>query len=920
MTDKADIKGEQMTQEGAPIVIDHPFGDHDLLLMRRLKVTECMDELFNIEAHVVSRRTNLEFEKILGKEVGFTIKQGDEDRYFHGIVANFMQYATSDPTLDQVTWYELKVYPKIWLLTLSKDCRIFQNETPIDIIEKVLKEHGVTDVDIKATGGTIEREYCVQYNETHFDFVTRLMQEEGIFFFFKHEKNKHTLILADMDTHYDECEGSETLGYDDSSTEIPPINTVTRCDFQEHVSPLSHAANDYNMTNAGTNLYSQAPGEPLEDTIVGDVYEYSGQMDHEDIPTQDRLEKLMTIRLEEQQSLRKNIYMKSTAPYLFAGGKFKVTKHHRDDIKDKFYVVHRVIHEMQSAIIQDENASAKEIKNFNFLYENSVDAFHDELPYRPRRRIKPPLIESVQSAVVTGPEGEEIWVDEYGRIKIKFKWDRQWPDDDTSSCWVRVQQGWAGNNWGVLFTPRIGMEVMVSFINGNPNRPVVTGSLYNSDHMPPYLSERVTDEFTPTKSGIETKSSKEGGGAPDAFNELRFEDKSGAEQIYIRAQKDKDTYIIENETKHIEKGSSWLVVDQGDRNVMLQGGGAAVAKTTPDGQALPAGLGDDILTLKTGSRYTTFLSGNGAIRDVTHIIEGLTEYQNDKGSMSRIFQEGNDLKTLLKGNREVVVKEGNDFHKIVTGNRQKVIETGDQTHEIETGDDKTLIHTGSHLTQIKEGDHKLKIDSGNIGVQLDEGNEVRKLKSGDYKLTLDDGDKKVTISAGDTILTLTGDKLETVTGNYEGTYTEKFTLKVTGAISIVSQDNIAITAVANIVMSAGGNITMEAVGNVNITSGEHTTVEADGDVKATCEGDMILESTGNTKMTSEKDVDIESGDDMSLESGGDLYIDSLDDTFIDAGGDLDLDDADGLTITSGGDIFVESEACDFEPSSFSVTT
>ena len=172
--DDSDLsKGEQMTQDGAPLTIDHPFDDgtdegRDMLLMRNLKVREKLDDLFSIEAHVVSKRTNLEFEDIVGQTVGFRIEQDDEDRYFHGVVTNFMQYATSDPELDQVTWYELKVRPKLWLLTLSKDCRVYQNQSPLDIIKGILEEFEITDFDFKAEGGQEPREYVVQYNETYF--------------------------------------------------------------------------------------------------------------------------------------------------------------------------------------------------------------------------------------------------------------------------------------------------------------------------------------------------------------------------------------------------------------------------------------------------------------------------------------------------------------------------------------------------------------------------------------------------------------------------------------------------------------------------------------------------------------------------------------------------------------------------------
>jgi len=330
------IRGTQLTQFEATITIDHPLGDPDLLNMRRMKVHEGIDELFVIEAHVASPSPDISFDSIVGKEVTFAIKLQDGDRYFHGIVGHFMQYATSDPNANEVTWYELKVYPKLWLLTLSSDCRIFQNEKPLDIIKTVLTEHGVTDVLFQTTTcGQVIREYCVQYNETHFEFVCRLMEEEGVFYFFKHEQGKHTLILADAPTAFQPCVGSEQLSYTDSSPDKAFLNTLYQCDFSERVASLSHAANDYNMKTASMKLYSMDMAGPVQETLKGDLYEYPGQVDHEDIPAQGRLEALIKLRLEEAQALQKYITGESIAPYLTNGGSFLLAKHHRADMMGK---------------------------------------------------------------------------------------------------------------------------------------------------------------------------------------------------------------------------------------------------------------------------------------------------------------------------------------------------------------------------------------------------------------------------------------------------------------------------------------------------------------------------------------------------------------------------------------------------------
>jgi len=914
------IRGTQLTQFEATITIDHPLGDPDLLNMRRMKVHEGIDELFVIEAHVASPSPDISFDSIVGKEVTFAIKLQDGDRYFHGIVGHFMQYATSDPNANEVTWYELKVYPKLWLLTLSSDCRIFQNEKPLDIIKTVLTEHGVTDVLFQTTTcGQVIREYCVQYNETHFEFVCRLMEEEGVFYFFKHEQGKHTLILADAPTAFQPCVGSEQLSYTDSSPDKAFLNTLYQCDFSERVASLSHAANDYNMKTASMKLYSMDMAGPVQETLKGDLYEYPGQVDHEDIPAQGRLEALIKLRLEEAQALQKYITGESIAPYLTNGGSFLLAKHHRADMMGKKYVIHRITHEVQSGVEPDLHED-RDIRERSYLYRNSFKAFEDSVIYRPPRKTPRPKIESIQSAIVTGPVGEEIWTDEYGRIKVQFKWDRQWPNDDTSSCWIRVQQGWGGNNWGVLFTPRIGMEVMVNFLDGDPSRPVVTGSLYNSDNRPPYLPERVTGEFTPTKSGFKTKSSIFPAG-PEKFNEHRFEDKTGEEQVYKRAEKDDDSYTIETETKHIEKGSKWLVLDHGDRNVLLKGGGSAVPKTTPKGQDLPAGAGDDILELSTGSRYTSFMSGNGPIRDTTYIKEGLTEYQHDKGTMSRVFKEGNDRKTIIKGNREVVLKEGNDFHKIIKGNRHTVIATGDNTHEIITGDDKTYIHTGNHLMCIETGNKKLKIDLGNKGTLIDQGNEVTRLKKGNQRLMIDLGNRIITLQSGNSTLTLeAGNQTEDVTGHYYGTYTETYNLTVTGNINIVGKDNINVTAANDINVKSGANINVTAASNISVKAGGDISMTAGGKITATSGSSTSVTAGSSISTTSGSSTSVTAGSSITGTAGSSVSLTSGGATSVTAGGSISLTSGGSHTITSGGSMTVTASATTFTVSSFTVIT
>ena len=923
-----------LTQENASLIIEHNLPDKDVFNIRSITVTEAIDEPFEIIAHVVSEKPDIDFKDMIGKPVTFTMRIEDEDRVFHGIVAHFMQFATPDPNANDVTWYEIKAYPKMWFLKLSSDCRIFQDETPKEIINTVLNEHGVDEVAFKLTKcGQLKREYCVQYNETNFDFISRIMEEEGMYYFFDHGPDGHVLVIADDLSAHPLCKGAEVLEYEPARPQSPMFNVITKCDPKQKVVSLAHAMSDYNMTIASTQLFAMMSSGGNGITAgsrdselntqktkeygekVGENYEYPGQLDHEDIPTKDRLEHLTRLRIEEMDSMQTAIVGESTSPYLSTGGKFELVKHNREDINGK-YILKKITHEIISAS-EDISEQRGADPNDTYLYSNSFEAYVEGQPYRPVRKTRRPKIESIQSAMVTGPEGEEIWTDIYGRIKVQFKWDRVWPNNDTSSCWIRVLQGWGGNNWGVLFTPRIGMEVMVSFLDGDPDRPVVTGCLYNSDHMPPYLPERITGEMTPTKSTIKSNSSKGGGG----FNEFRYEDKKGDEQVYFRAEKDYDRYIIENETKHIEKGSSWLTVDQGNRDVALLGGGDAVPKTTPAGQAHPSGQGDDNLELTTGRRNASFLSQSGAVHDSTRIIEGDTWYQNDLGNYLDIQKQGNYSKTIVQGNHDSVIETGNKSWHIDTGNKSTVIKTGDRRAEIKTGNDITHIETGDQYTHIKTGDKKILIDLGNIGIKLDKGNHVTKQLDGNFKVDIDKGDDIVIIQVGNQTLTLAaGDNLEDVTGNYNGTYTKKYTLTVTEDISVTSSANISITAADNITVKAGGNIEMTAGGRFAMKSGGDMSAETGANLDVKSAANSTYKSGSGTSIKAGAALNTKSGAGTSITAGAKFSTTSGASTSMKSGASFEVNSGAALTMSIGGSMTVTAGATTFTVSSFAVIT
>ena len=924
----------QLTQDQAYLKLDHPLKE-DLFNVRHIKVVETMDEPFEITAQMVSEKPDIDYKKLIGKDVTFTLDIEGKPRYFHGVVGSFRQYATPDPNTHDVTWYELKAYPKMWLLKLASDCRVYQNQTPLDIIEQVLKDHGINDFKIQCTQcGKTAREYCVQYKETHFNFISRLMEEEGIFYYFKHEHGKHTLILGDKPTIHELAAGAEKIEYEHVTPSYPLLNLITTCDPKHKVVSLAHGMADYNMTIASTKLLSllknkdgvlvqEGQGsaersdafEAYDSTRFGENFEYPGQVDHEDIPTQERLEHLAKLRLEEMESGQSHIEGTSTVPYFMTGFKFALTKHHKPDL-NKTYVLRRVIHEISSSFADSDQEShdPHDIPDY-LLYTNSFEAFEEKTTYRPARKTPRPKIESVQSAVVTGPKGEEIWTDKYGRIKVQFKWDQRGKFDEKSSCWVRVLQGWGGNNWGILFTPRINMEVMVTFLEGDPSRPLVTGCLYNSDHMPPYLPERITSEMSPTKSTIKSNSSKGGAG----FNEIRYEDKKDEEQVYFRAQKDFDRYIIENVTTHIEKGSTWTSIDNGDRDIALYGQGAAKAKETPKGQAHPQGKGDDNLEITTGNRNLSFLSGFGSVLDSYYMKAGDYAYLNDKGSKSFIQVEGNYYRTLVKGNHDTVIGTGNQSVFIDQGEHHTTIQTGKRAFEINKGNDDVHIHTGDQLTYIETGDQKTLIDKGNIGLKIGLGNKVQNLTEGNYKVTLDKGDHSLTIGVGNMSITLSkGDKTESVNGNYTGTVTENYTLTILGNLDIVCKgaisvqsgksisfnaaESISLTAGSAISMEAGGDISLSTAANAKVTSVQKTSVNATGAIELMSVGETTIQATAGLAASSAAITMEAMAGGINMTSAGGIETESLSAT----------------TIASPSEIALEGTSVSITTCSFSV--
>lgn len=519
------------TQANAFISVTTPFGADELLL-DLCQGSESISQPFQFSLSMRSASTSLAAATIIGASVTVKLALANgPTRYINGIASRFMHLGGD----REFSSYYAEIVPKLWLLTLSKDRIVYQNKTAADIIKAVLDKFAVT-YDAKLTATYTSREYCVQYDETAFDFISRLMEEEGIFYFFTFTNGGHKMVLGDATSAHVACTDAATLRYGPGVGGRNMVDVITRFEFESRLVSLKHTFSDYNYLTPTTALLADNSASAGK----GEQYEYPGG--HQVLADGTQRAK---IRVEADQVESNVAHGDSYCYPLTAGTKFTLADHFRTDLNIS-HVVRTVTH----------TAS-------NEKYTNGFEVFPATVPFRPPRVTARPRVAGSQTAFVVGPSGEEIWTDEHGRIKIQFHWDRVGKKDENSSCWVRVSQAWAGQGWGSLFLPRIGHEVVVSHVDGDPDRPIVTGSVYNKEKTTPVALPSMQ-----TQSTIKSRSSKSG----TAGNEMRLEDKKDAEEYYMHAQKDMKVEIENDLSTTLLAGSETHTVEKGDRTVTVKTG------------------------------------------------------------------------------------------------------------------------------------------------------------------------------------------------------------------------------------------------------------------------------------------------------------------------------------------------------------
>jgi type VI secretion system secreted protein VgrG len=527
---------------GKPFVFNSPLKDK--LLFLSMQGTEQLGRTFGYTVHLLSPDPDIVLTDLIGQKVSVSVEltpQEAKPRYFHAHVIHFQR----EGKLGDYFVYSAHLAPWLWLLSYAADCRIFQNASIPDIVMAVFRQHAISDFsDSRLTGIYPKLDYVTQYDESDLAFVSRLMEDAGIYYYFEHEKDKHTLVLADSYSAHHKADGYEEIPL--LETKIRGARTTDYIDRWSRWNDLRPGAvvmTDYDFEKPRVPLEAQRVAPNNHDKADFEVYQYPGNYNERSAG-----EDICRRRLDEFNATYEQMGGSGNIRGLGVGNLFDLV------IPPPAATRHEYLVDYASYDLRVGGYETKASVDNDNVFSMQFTVLDSKRQFRPERRFKPKKMPGPQTATVVGKSGEEIWTDKYGRVKVQFHWDRKGKNDENSSCWIRVAQVWAGKQWGAMHIPRIGQEVIVDYLNGDPDRPIITGRLYNADNMPPYDLPA-----NQTQSGIKSRSSK--GGTANNFNEIRFEDLKGKEELHIQAELDMSTNVKRNQTLYVG----------GDQNITIHG-------------------------------------------------------------------------------------------------------------------------------------------------------------------------------------------------------------------------------------------------------------------------------------------------------------------------------------------------------------
>jgi len=681
-------------QANQPLRLTTPLGE-DALFLTGFTGREGISQLFRFQLDLVAaNRKDIAFDKLLGQVVNVQVETAPgEDRFFSGIVSRLSQGARD----EEFTAYRAEIVPSLWLLTRRVQSRIFQHETVPDILRKVFKG---LDVAMEVQGKFHPRNYCVQYRESDFAFASRLMEEEGIFYFFEFHEQGHKLIVANTPKSHRDVPGQSTFLFDDvegGNRGEPRINQwekiqevragkISLCDhsFELPANRLETERLPLDKIKVGgvTHALKLPDGDQLE------IYDYPGGYAryHDGIDqgggerpahlqnlfSENR--KVAMLRMEQETVAGLQIKGASNCRQLVGGHKFTLTRHFN---ADGAYVVTQVEHSATLSGFRSGEVAALD-------YDNRFTCIPAELPFRPARSTPRPRVDGAQTAVVVGPKNEEIFTDKYGRVKVQFPWDRHGKFNADSSCWVRVATPWAGKGWGAVHVPRIGQEVVVDFLEGDPDRPLIVGSVFNAEQMPPFALPDGKQ-----LSGFKTNSYPTSGGS----NEITFDDTKGKEKITVHAQYDKNVTVDHDLTTTVHNNRTSTVKVDSEETVKGK-------KTTTVDGVVGETYNDTLTTTVKNAVTLTSTAAN------IHAI-AKTEVMLHTGASTLLLKSDGTIelvgvKIFINGKELVQV----DAPKVgIHGKQETLMGVGGQSVRCDTAQ---VAVSGAEITAAAEGTHNVK--------------------------------------------------------------------------------------------------------------------------------------------------------------------------------------------------------------------
>ncbi|RUU31539.1 MAG: type VI secretion system tip protein VgrG [Mesorhizobium sp.] len=760
-------------------VVQTPLGA-DLLTFTHLVGRDEISRCLAYTVGFVSSSPDIDPLKMLGGAVSIE-GESDPKRWFSGLVSEFRLTRIE----DRLAYYEAAIRPWLWFLGNTTDCRIFQNMSVIEIVEEVFSKYSTAKFEKRLQGSYPPREYCVQYDETDLDFVQRLLEHEGILYFFEHDEGKHTLVLVDAMNKLKPAPGYEKVPYHfEGQGSRRDVEYITEWIPGSSVRPGAYVHTDYDFKKPGADLTAKSAQPFGHKLAAGENYRQPGA--HLEVG---RGDSLAAIRREEIQAVHQRIAAVGTVRGLYSGCTFKLDGFPREDQNQEYLVV-----SAEYRLFDPGYRAHADVESENFKVILGVAP--TALAYRPPRITPRPIMRGPQTATVVGPSGEEIFTDKYARVKVQFHWDRLGKKDQNSSCFVRVSQTWAGSGWGFIQIPRIGQEVIVDFIEGDPDLPIITGRVYNASQMPPYGLPG-----SATQSGWKSDSSKGGGG----YNELMFEDKAGSELVNFQAQKDHNLLIKNDRTKLVQHDQSDRIDHDAKHSV---------------GHNLDEDVGNN-KTVKVGVDQTTDIGNNDT--ETVGVNRSLTVGSNETigiGSNSTETIGSNHtqtvglVQTITVGAARVDSVGAAETRSVgavqtnqIGASRSMTVGAG-QTHTIgaadnwtiaaaqsvQIGTDQSFAIGGAQSSQIGKarsakigaddatdvgGGHALKIGKGS-GIQIAEDSSIKVGKN----LVIEAGDS-ITLKCGDASITMKKDGTIVADG-------KDITIKGSGKINIKAGGDVVV--------------------------------------------------------------------------------------------------------------------------------